>query len=98
VLPGVTVEATSPVLTQRARAAATDGTGPYRITELLPGTYQVTFTLSGFSVVRRDGIDVRGSGVISDQRGAAHRDHRGNDHLDGRDAAHGHPGRRAARR
>lgn len=64
VLPGVTVEATSPVLIERARAAVTDGTGQYRITELAPGTYSLTFTLAGFSVVRRDGVEVRGSGVI----------------------------------
>jgi hypothetical protein len=64
VLPGVTVEATSPVLIEKARTAVTDGSGQYRITELPPGTYTMTFTLSGFNVVRRDGVEVRGSGVI----------------------------------
>src|SRR5919106_1439030 len=64
VLPGVTVEATSIALIERARTAVTDGTGQYRITELPPGTYTVNFTLSGFNVFRRDGVEVRGSGVI----------------------------------
>jgi hypothetical protein len=64
VLPGVTVEATSPVLIERSRTAVTDGAGQYRITELQPGTYTLTFTLSGFSVVKREAIEVRGSGVI----------------------------------
>jgi hypothetical protein len=64
VLPGVTVEATSIVLIEKARTAVTDGTGQYRITELPPGTYALTFTLSGFNVFRRDAVEVRGSGVI----------------------------------
>ena len=61
VLPGVTVEATSPVLIERVRTAVTDGTGQYRIENLRPGTYAVTFTLSGFSTIRREGIELTGS-------------------------------------
>ena len=49
VLPGVTVEASSPVLIEKTRSATTDATGQYRIESLQPGTYTVTFTLSGFS-------------------------------------------------
>ena len=64
VLPGVTVEATSAVLIEKSRTAVTDGTGQYRITELPPGTYTLTFTLSGFNVLKRDDIEVRGSGVV----------------------------------
>ena len=64
VLPGVTVEASSPALIQKVRAAVTDGTGQYRITELPPGTYTLTVTLSGFSTVKREGVEVSGSGVI----------------------------------
>ena len=64
VLPGVTVEATSLALIEKSRTAVTDGTGQYRITELPPGTYTMTFTLSGFSVVKREDVEVRGSGVI----------------------------------
>src|SRR5688572_33049549 len=64
VLPGVTVEATSLALIEKARTAVSDGTGQYRITELPPGTYTMTFTLSGFSVVKREDVEVRGSGVI----------------------------------
>jgi hypothetical protein len=56
VLPGVTVEATSPVLIEKARAVVTDGEGLYRILDLRPGVYAVTFSLPGFSTVRREGI------------------------------------------
>ena len=56
VLPGVTVDASSPVLIEKARSAVTDGSGQYRITELPPGTYTLTVTLSGFSTVKREGI------------------------------------------
>ncbi len=53
VLPGVTVEAASPALIEKVRSAVTDGTGQYRIENLRPGTYSVTFSLSGFSNFRR---------------------------------------------
>src|SRR2546430_12007811 len=56
VLPGVTVEAASPELIEKVRSAVTDGTGQYRILDLRPGTYTVTFTLTGFSTVKREGI------------------------------------------
>jgi len=65
VLPGVTVEAASPVLIEKVRISATDGTGQYRITDLLPGTYTVTFSLSGFSTSRREGVELTGSGVTT---------------------------------
>src|SRR5690606_6556620 len=61
VLPGVTVEATSPALIEKVRTAVTDGAGQYRITELRPGAYTVTFTLPGFSTVKRDGINLQGA-------------------------------------
>ena len=61
VLPGVTVEAASPVLIEKTRSAVTDGTGQYRIENLRPGTYSVTFTLSGFSATKREGIELTGS-------------------------------------
>jgi hypothetical protein len=64
VLPGVTVEATSPALIEKVRSAVTDGSGQYRITELPPGTYSLTFSLSGFSTVKREGVTVTGSGAI----------------------------------
>src|SRR6185503_8346859 len=64
VLPGVTVEASSPVLIEKTRSAVTDGSGQYRITELPPGTYTLTVSLSGFSTVKREGVEVTGSGVI----------------------------------
>src|SRR4029077_6745693 len=65
VLPGVTVEAASPVLLEKSRTAVTDGTGQYRLPDLLPGTYDVTFTLTGFSTVKREGVEVAGAGVVS---------------------------------
>jgi hypothetical protein len=56
VLPGVTVEASSPALIEKARTAITNEAGQYRIVDLRPGTYKVTFTLTGFATVVRDGI------------------------------------------
>jgi hypothetical protein len=56
VLPGVTVEATSPVMIEGSRSAVTDGQGRYRIPELRPGTYKLTFALPGFGTVVRDGV------------------------------------------
>jgi Carboxypeptidase regulatory-like domain len=64
VLPGVTIEAASPALIEKVRTAVSDGTGQYRITDLPPGTYTVTFALTGFTTVRREGLAVSGSGVI----------------------------------
>jgi hypothetical protein len=61
VLPGVTVEASSPALIERTRSVVTDGSGLYRLVDLRPGTYTVTFTLAGFSPVRREGIELAGS-------------------------------------
>src|ERR1700693_3297838 len=65
VLPGVTVEASSPALIEKARTVVSDGTGQYRITDLPPGSYVLTFSLSGFTTVKRDGLPVSGSGVIT---------------------------------
>ena len=65
VLPGVTVEASSPVLIEKSRTVVSDGTGQYRITDLPPGTYELTFSLTGFSTVKREGLAVSGSGVIT---------------------------------
>src|SRR5262245_20906333 len=56
VLPGVTVEASSPALIEKVKTATTNDAGQYRIVDLRPGTYAVTFTLTGFSTVKRDGI------------------------------------------
>src|SRR5437867_1703972 len=56
VLPGVTVEASSDALIEKVKAAATNEAGQYRIVDLRPGTYKVTFTLTGFNTIIRDGI------------------------------------------
>ena len=57
-MPGVTVEAASPALIEKVRSVTTDGEGRYNIVDLRPGTYAVTFALSGFSTVRREGIEL----------------------------------------
>jgi Carboxypeptidase regulatory-like domain len=61
VLPGVTVEASSPALIERSRSVVTDGEGQYKIIDLRPGVYTVTFTLAGFSTVKREGIELTAS-------------------------------------
>jgi hypothetical protein len=61
VLPGVTVEASSPALIEKTRSAVTDGSGRYSIVDFRPGTYSVTFSLNGFNTVRRDGIVLQGT-------------------------------------
>jgi hypothetical protein len=61
ILPGVTVEASSPALIEKVRTAVSDGTGQYRIEDLRPGIYTVNFTLTGFSAFRREGIELTGS-------------------------------------
>jgi hypothetical protein len=58
VLPGVTVEASSPALIEKVRVAQTDAEGRYQIVELRPGIYAVTFALEGFNTVRREGIEL----------------------------------------
>jgi hypothetical protein len=61
VLPGVTAEASSPALIEKVRSVVTDSTGQYRIVDLRPGTYAVTFTLTGFNTAKREGVELTGS-------------------------------------
>src|SRR5712675_1500508 len=65
VMPGVTVEASSPALIEKTRSTVTDGSGQYRIVDLRPGIYTVTFTLPGFQTARREGIELSGSFIAS---------------------------------
>ncbi len=58
VLPGVTVEASSPALIEKVRSVVTDDQGNYKIIDLRPGAYTVTFTLAGFSTFKREGIEL----------------------------------------
>src|SRR3954470_1734442 len=57
-MPGVTVEVTSPALIERVRTSTTDSSGQYRITNLPVGTYKVTFSLAGFTKQERDNINL----------------------------------------
>ncbi len=61
VLPGVTVEVTSPAIIAGTKTATTDATGQYQVVDLRPGTYLVAFTLPGFQTLRRDGIQLSAS-------------------------------------
>src|SRR5207247_2285119 len=58
VLPGVTVEASSPALIEKVRTVVSNNEGRYNIVDLRPGTYAVTFGLTGFSTVKREGIEL----------------------------------------
>ena len=58
VLPGVTVEAASPALIEKVRTVVSDSQGQYKIVDLRPGTYSVTFTLVGFGTFKRDGLEL----------------------------------------
>ena len=65
VVPGVTVEAASPVLIEKVRTATSDGTGRYVIPELRSGSYTVTFTLTGFATVKREGVELLGTATVT---------------------------------
>src|SRR5438132_2410285 len=65
VLPGVTVEAASPALIEKVRTVVTDETGQYRVIDLRPGVYAVTFSLTGFTTVKREGIELTGTFTAS---------------------------------
>ena len=65
VMPGVTVEAASPALIEKIRSVVSDDTGQYRIVDLRTGTYSVTFSLTGFSTVKREGIELTGTFVAT---------------------------------
>jgi Carboxypeptidase regulatory-like domain len=58
VMPGVTVEAASDALIERVRTVVSDEHGEYKIVDLRPGTYTVTFTLTGFATIRREQIEL----------------------------------------
>jgi hypothetical protein len=65
VLPGVTVEVASPVLIEKTRSVTSDASGQYRVVDLRPGPYSVTFSLQGFKTVKRDGIQLTGTFVAT---------------------------------
>src|SRR5436190_22441290 len=57
-MPGVTVEAASDVLIEKIKSAVSDSDGAYRIADLRPGTYSVSFTLTGFKTFKREGLQL----------------------------------------
>ena len=65
VMPGVTVEAASPVLIEKVRSAVTDENGAYRIVDLRPGTYTLTFSLAGFNTQIREGVELAANFVAT---------------------------------
>ncbi len=65
VLPGVTVEAASPVLIEKVRSGVTDANGRYQIVDLRPGIYTVTFALTGFATVVREGVELIGTSTVT---------------------------------
>ncbi len=65
VLPGVVVEASSPALIEKSRSVVTDGTGQYRIVGLPSGTYTMSFTLTGFNLVKREGVELAGALIVT---------------------------------
>jgi len=65
VLPGVTVEASSPALIEKTRSVVSGSAGQYAIVDLRPGTYTVTFSLTGFSTIKRTGIELTGEFVAT---------------------------------
>ena len=65
VLPGVTVEAASPALIEKVRSVITDSNGVYRIVDLRPGIYTVSFTLPGFNTARREGVELSGTATFT---------------------------------
>jgi Carboxypeptidase regulatory-like domain len=64
VLPGVTVEAASSALIEKVRSVTSDASGQYKIVDLRPGTYTVTFSITGFSTVKREGVELSGGGTF----------------------------------
>ena len=82
VLPGVTVEASSPALIEKVRTAVTDGSGQYRIVDLRAGTYTLTFSLPGFNTVERENIELSGTQMLTIPVEHARRRPAGNDHGD----------------
>src|SRR5687768_458366 len=61
VMPGVTVEAASPALIEKVRSVVTDSAGQYKVVNLVPGVYTVTFTLPGFSTTKHEGVELTAS-------------------------------------
>src|SRR6188474_1092432 len=58
VLPGVTVNATSPSM-MGVQSSVTNSEGMYRFPAIPPGTYALSYELPGFNTLKREGIEIR---------------------------------------
>ena len=65
VLVGVTVEVSSPALTDKARTVKTDELGQYRVADLPAGTYTILFTRTGFATLKREGLELSGTFIAT---------------------------------
>src|SRR6266508_1538457 len=65
ILPGVSVEASSPALIEKVHTTVTDSAGLYRIVDLRPGVYTLTVSLPGFATVKREGIELTGTATLT---------------------------------
>ena len=63
-MAGVTVEASSPALIERSKTVTTNGEGRYSVIDLRPGTYSVTFKITGFTTQKRDNVDVQAGTAV----------------------------------
>ncbi len=55
-MPGVTIDVSSPSLIGGTTSVTSGSDGHYQVNNLVPGTYTVVFSLSGFQTLKREGL------------------------------------------
>jgi hypothetical protein len=65
VLPGVTVEASSPVLIEKMKTVVSDAQGRYAVVDLRPGVYRLSYSLPGFSTVVHENVELTANFVAT---------------------------------
>ncbi len=65
IMPGATVEISSPALLGGRRSTVTSGTGTYVFLNLPIGRYKVTASLSGFKTIAREDIDISADKTVT---------------------------------